>query len=306
LPLGASILAGVVLLALVPTVVRTLAPSKFGSGAQSQLVAHEVQGLSDPFNSKESTAGVHLSLIVDGVKSAFHNPLGQGLSSITIAGAKFGGAVNGNSEADPSNAAIALGLPGLIAYLAVLILAVGRTYRLAARTKTPLALAALGILIVTCPEWLNGGQYAIAFLPWLMMGWVDSATTRRETAAALVADAAPAVVPQAERRPDRARPRPLPLPAATRPFVAPKRELIAAPEWRDPEADAQPRPRRWDVRLLERFANALGTTDPARGQALTYLLYELRPYSTADGLLPLEFDELVRNEFGSGLGRETP
>jgi hypothetical protein len=32
---------------------------------------------------------------------------------------------------------------------------------------------ALGIIAVTFLQWTNGGLYAVAFLPWLMMGWLD-------------------------------------------------------------------------------------------------------------------------------------
>ena len=30
-----------------------------------------------------------------------------------------------------------------------------------------------GIVTVTAMQWLNGGQYVVAILPWLMLGWAD-------------------------------------------------------------------------------------------------------------------------------------
>jgi hypothetical protein len=32
---------------------------------------------------------------------------------------------------------------------------------------------------LTFLQWLNGGQYAIAFLLWLTFGWIDRQQTRR-------------------------------------------------------------------------------------------------------------------------------
>lgn len=141
-------------------------------GATSALVSHETQGLADPFNSESSTALGHVSLVLNGIRSAFSNPVGHGVSAVTIAGSKFGG-VNQNTEADPSNAAVALGLPGLLAYLVVLVAGIGLVYRNAARRRDALANAGLAVVIATTLEWLNGGQYAVAFLPWLVLGWAD-------------------------------------------------------------------------------------------------------------------------------------
>jgi hypothetical protein len=31
------------------------------------------------------------------------------------------------------------------------------------------------VLVITLLQWLNGGQYAVAFLVWLVLGWVDRA-----------------------------------------------------------------------------------------------------------------------------------
>jgi hypothetical protein len=68
---------------------------------------------------------------------------------------------------------VALGIPGLVAYLLVLVAGFGRTYGLASLRRDRLSLGALGILSITFLHWLNGAQYAIAPLPWLVLGWVD-------------------------------------------------------------------------------------------------------------------------------------
>ena len=151
---------------------RSYGPSTFSSTTSGQLISHDVAGLSDPLNPQTSTVGVHLSLVVNGVKSAFSDPVGRGIGAVTIAGRTFGG-VTAGTEADPSNMAVGLGLPGLIAYLFVLVLGVRVVYRVACARRDPVALIALGIVAVTTLQWFNGGLYAIAFLPWLAMGWAD-------------------------------------------------------------------------------------------------------------------------------------
>ncbi len=62
---------------------------------------------------------------------------------------------------------------GLAVFLVIIWIGFRSAYGLALIRKDPLAYAALGILGVTFLEWLNGGQYAIAYLPWLILGWVD-------------------------------------------------------------------------------------------------------------------------------------
>jgi hypothetical protein len=170
LPLSAGV--GALLLVALVVGLRNYGPSTYSNDASGALLSHQVQGLSDPLNPQTSTAGVHFAMIRNGVKQAFSQPLGQGLGTVTIAGAKFGGLAKG-TEADPSNVGVALGLPGLIAYVVVFLSGMLRVYRTARLRRDGLALAALGVLALTALQWLNGGQYAIAVLAWLVLGWVD-------------------------------------------------------------------------------------------------------------------------------------
>ena len=173
--LSLALSAGVGALLLVALVVglRHYGPSTYNKGTTSgALLSHQVSGLSDPLNPQTSTADIHLAMIENGVKDAFSQPAGQGLGTVTIAGAKFGGLAKG-TEADPSNVGVALGLPGLIAYLLVFITGILRVYGIARRRRDGLALAALGVVALTALQWLNGGQYAVAVLPWLVLGWAD-------------------------------------------------------------------------------------------------------------------------------------
>ena len=171
-PIVLSAGVGVILLVALVFGLRNYGPSTYGTGTGAALLSHQVQGLADPLNPQTSTAGEHLTLITNGLRQAFSQPLGQGIGVVTIAGSKFGGLANG-TEADPSNVAVALGLPGLLAYLVILAVGMTRVYGIASRRHDGLALAALGVVTLTVLQWLNGGQYAVVVLPWLVLGWAD-------------------------------------------------------------------------------------------------------------------------------------
>ena len=184
-PIAFSVLLAAAAFVSVPFVTRSVASATpvtpVGTGAI--LTAHQVQGLSSPFNSQESTLGAHLSLLGQGFRTALHNPVGLGIGSVTIAGSKYGGQA-ASTEVDPGNAATALGFPGLIAYLVVEAAGFFKAYSLAVHRRDALSLAALGILTVTSLQWLNGGQYAVAFLVWFVLGWVDRSGSIRAGPAA--------------------------------------------------------------------------------------------------------------------------
>lgn len=154
--------------------ISTIDPGSVGGDRTSALLSRQVTGLADPFNSDQrvSTLPLHLRLIGDGLRSALHNPLGRGFGSVTIAGDRFGSETV-STEADPSNIAVALGLPGVFAYGFVVFLGIRLAFRRARHDRSFLALAALGILLVTSLQWLNGGNYSTALFPWLILGWLD-------------------------------------------------------------------------------------------------------------------------------------
>lgn len=68
-----------------------------------------------------------------------------------------------------------------------------------------------------------------------------------------------------------------------------------------PPAPAAPRGGPWNVWELERVLRESGEQDEEK----TFLLHYLREYAGADGTLPPEFDDLVRESFGSLLGAAT-
>jgi hypothetical protein len=142
----------------------------------AQLAQHQLQGLANPLDPQSSTLLVHLNLVWHGLSSAFTEPVGRGTGVVTRAAKKFGG--NGEqTESDPSNMAVALGLPGLLAYIFVAVLAWRTVYRVAVRSQDAVSYAALGIVAVVTFAWLIGGEYAVAPLPWLAIGWADRRLT---------------------------------------------------------------------------------------------------------------------------------
>ncbi len=147
--------------------------------AQAALAQHQLQGLANPLNSKDSTLSVHFSEMVSGLQSSITDPFGQGTGAVTLAASRYGGSAQG-TEVDPSNMGVALGLLGFLSYLVVAAVGLWTAYRVAAIRRSWWALASLGLLVVTFLQWTNGGQYAVAWLPWLVLGWADRVAATEE------------------------------------------------------------------------------------------------------------------------------
>lgn len=170
--LSRALVVGAVLVAGLPAAIAQLAPRQFSTTASDRLAQHQVEGLSDPFGEISTLPG-HIDRMRDGIAGTLHDPIGVGVGSITISATKYSQTDRG-TEVDPSNAGVAAGIPGLLAYLTVVVLGIGLVYRLAAKRRDPSSLAALGIVAVTFLQWLNGGQYAVIIWPWLVLGWADA------------------------------------------------------------------------------------------------------------------------------------
>jgi len=63
-------------------------------------------------------------------------------------------------------------------------------------------------------------------------------------------------------------------------------------------------PRQWNVWDLERLARAEAPGHPERRDEWAFLFVHLRQFANADGVLPTEFDSLVRETFGGLLERQ--
>lgn len=171
LTLGSNLTLALVLLLLLPLVAARVTPA-VTSGQSDALLVHQIGGLAHPLDPQVSTAGFHLALVVDGLRSAIDEPLGRGTGSVSIAAARYGSNLR-NTESDASNVAVALGVLGLSVYLVILFSGFRRTYLLALNRGDALSRVAFGLLVVTLFSWLTGGNYAVAFMPWLVLGWVD-------------------------------------------------------------------------------------------------------------------------------------
>jgi hypothetical protein len=113
---------------------------------------------------------------------------------------------------------------------------------------------------------------------------------------------APKLEPAAEPEPKPVRP---PEPKPVRPEPEPEPKPVRPPE---PEAEPQPTvvsaasrfpgPREWNLWELERLARESTGRDQARDEERSFMLMYLREFANADGLLPADFDGLVRESFG--------
>jgi hypothetical protein len=109
-------------------------------------------------------------------------------------------------------------------------------------------------------------------------------------------------------------PEPEPAPVAERaPLVAvpePEPEPAPVPDAAEPEPEPQPvvpigvgaMPRRWNLWDLERLTRESAGPDAARDEERQFLLMYLREFADSTGLLPIDFDGLVRDSFGELVG----
>jgi hypothetical protein len=92
--------------------------------------------------------------------------------------------------------------------------------------------------------------------------------------------------------------------------VPPRPEPAAEPE-AEPQSAPEPSvvaisgrrggPREWNLWDLERLARARAGGDAVRDEERGFLLMYLREFANADGVLPADFDAVVRESFGDVL-----
>jgi len=106
-------------------------------------------------------------------------------------------------------------------------------------------------------------------------------------------------------------PEPTPAPSPEPPRIVPAPPPLPEPEL-EPEQDpaaarvvafvsANDGPREWNLWELERAARDHASDDVARNEERSYLLMYLREFAGPDGVLPADFDGLVRDAFGDVL-----
>jgi hypothetical protein len=148
------------------------ANSQNDSAAQSAL-SHQLSGLAHPLDQRYSSAGLHSTMIVDGIIQGFKHPLGRGLGASTFAAAKFTGNDPpgiGSSEFDFSDMFTDLGAIGGLLYLAIAVLTARASLRYLRTTPRHISLPVLAILVSTLGAWLIGGQYSSSSLLFFLIG----------------------------------------------------------------------------------------------------------------------------------------
>jgi len=159
------------------------------------------------------------------------------------------------------------------------------------------AAAVAGVLADLPRIWV----FVVIWAAWFLVVAVEWALARRgrrpEPAAALLEpEPEPATEPELERVELR-EPEPEPEPDLE-PEAEP--EPVAPPP--PPPALPFAGPRTWNLWDLERIAREQAGGDVARDEERSFLLMYLREFAGPDGLLPAEFDGLVRDSFGELLG----
>ena len=96
----------------------------------------------------------------------------------------------------------------------------------------------------------------------------------------------------------------MPEPPRLAPVPEPEPEPVRAPEPAPAVAQVVPigatqAPRQWNIWDLEQLVREHTSGDPIADEERTFLLLYLRDFAGADGLLPVDFDDLVRQSFGA-------
>jgi hypothetical protein len=107
--------------------------------------------------------------------------------------------------------------------------------------------------------------------------------------------------PEPETEPEKAPAAPVLALAAPPPEPEPEPEAEPEPEPAPERVVALPllaQPREWNVWELERLTRERTGADPLRDEEWGFLLVYLRDFASPDGVLPTDFDALVRESFG--------
>jgi hypothetical protein len=174
------------------------------------------------------------------------------------------------------------------------------------------------IIVVVAAAWL--AVAVVEIVVWLRQVARRQSEARPRPEAELdVPPAAPAVAVRPQPLPERVRE---PEPAWERPrltSVPPAPKVPEREPQREPEPESVPlpveetasvipftpsldaSPREWNLWELERAARDHSEDDVARAEERSYLLMYLREFAGPDGVLPADFDGLVRDAFGDVL-----
>ena len=175
--------------------------STAGSTSASVAANHQLSGLSNPTGSGSSLSG-HIHATETGMGRGLTRPFGLGVGSVTLAAGRYASnrSLNNNTEYDPGNLGVALGILGLASYFALVVLGLKTAYSTAARRRDAIGVFALGAVVATFLQWFNGDLYSVAWLVWLCLGSCDGYLLRGQVDTADTAVQPPEVPPIALNR----------------------------------------------------------------------------------------------------------
>jgi outer membrane biosynthesis protein TonB len=171
------------------------------------------------------------------------------------------------------------------------------------------------IIAVVAAAWLIVAAVEIAVWARHVVARQQAAAMEQEEPEAAEAFPAREAVLVRPKPPVDVRPEPKAAPAPPRIVAvpAPPPEPVAQAEPKpEPEREPEPPrvvpfipandgPREWNLWELERASREHATDDVARNEERAYLLMYLREFAGPDGMLPSDFDGLVRDAFGDVL-----
>lgn len=169
LVVSAATAFAVVFFASAPDPVAPADPTKEaneGRSTASIAAQHQAAGFTNP---GQSTAPLHVQLILEGFTVGIENPFGVGIGTDSLAAAKV--APDGPSpENDVANVVQALGVFGGVLYAVFIVaglVAASRAYR---RDPSWLRLAWFGLLAAAITQWWSGTMYAVSTILFLSLG----------------------------------------------------------------------------------------------------------------------------------------
>lgn len=162
----------IVFMIAAPKISSTL--ESHATSADNSLVSHQLEGLANPLDEEDSTLILHLDLMIEGIKSGFTNPIGQGTAVTNLSSKRLpfepGEQGRQATEVDISDAFVAEGLIGGLLFLAFVIGMLAMLGKNFFRQRTPQNLAVLGIAVCALGAWWNGGMYSFATMLWVLLG----------------------------------------------------------------------------------------------------------------------------------------
>jgi hypothetical protein len=174
------------------------------------------------------------------------------------------------------------------------------------------AVGYLAVLLLEAMLWRRGapGVATAASAPVPEAAEPEAAELQAAEPEPEAAEPVPEPEPEPEPAPE-AEPAPEPEPARIlQPVPDLEPELEPEPDL-EPAAEAEPvvvpiglgsSPRSWNLWDLERLTRESAGDDAVRDEERTFLLMYLREFAGPDGLLPADFDSLVRDSFGDLVG----